>query len=170
MRRTLVAGLGLALTLSGVAAAQQPEAGQQRDRGSRFEKRGGAPAGFLLRGIELTDAQKQQIKELRESERAAVKANREQLRERMKAAKEARQSGDTAKARQLMVANRELMAQSRERQASAIRAILTPDQRVQFDRNVAEARQRVQERAGRGMRGNGQPGHRSHQGKGAKGR
>ena len=112
--KTIALGLVAALTLGAAGAqAQVPQrdsirakAGQQDGRGARGARamRGerGGPDGFLLRGITLTDAQKQQVQQLRERERAAMEAHRESMRATMDQVREARQRGDTAGARAQM--------------------------------------------------------------------
>src|SRR5688572_5279422 len=146
MRKTILMGLGLAVALAGTAAAQQggqeaPKRSKvERGNHGRFDKRGGAPDGFLLRGITLNDAQKVQLQELRKSERAKLKANREDAKmtkTQMAEAREARQRGDTA-ARAIAQRHRLVMAREREQHVAAVRNILTAEQRVQFDKNLAE--------------------------------
>lgn len=166
MRTTIVMGLGLALSLAGVAAAQQPGSeAPRRDRnedprgpGDRFERCGGAPAGFLLRGITLSDAQKTQLKALRKSQHDKMAANRDQMHKQMNEARAARERGDTAAVRAIMQRHREAMATAREQEVAAIRNILTAEQRIQFDKSVAELKQRQQERGERfGPRGDHGP-------------
>ena len=151
MRKQILMGFGLAVALAGTSAAQQgahdghgtkaPQA-----RGERFEKRGGAPDGFLLQGITLTDAQKTQFATLRQSERERMKAGRESSKTELAAIREARQRGDTAAARAQMQKLRQAKAQTREQHLTAVRNILTAEQRVQLDKNLAERKERVKER------------------------
>lgn len=166
--KTIALGLVAALTFGAAGAhAQVPQrdsarakAGQQDGRGPRGERgtramRGerGGPDGFLLRGITLTDAQKQQVQELRERERAAMDAHRESMRGTMDQVREARQRGDTAAARAQMQSMRTVMEQQRERHVASLRGILTAEQRTQLDRNLAEVKQRQDERGERRMKG-----------------
>jgi periplasmic protein CpxP/Spy len=157
---TLALGLGLALSIAGshVAGAQQPDssrarAGQQDRRGpgargDRGDRRGGE--GFLLRGITLTDAQKTQVQTLREQDRAQMESRRDQFQKEREEVKALRQKGDTAAIRARMTARRAQMDQERDRRAATVRNILTAEQRVTFDKNVAEAKQRDAQRAQRG--------------------
>lgn len=163
MRKNFMAGLALALTLggAGLAAAQstgqQPQRprGEQGDRGGRGWGRGGprgGPEGFLLRGITLTDAQKQKVQQLHESDRAQMEKSRDQFRSRMDSARAARQRGDSTKAKALFDAMRKDMDARRDQHASQIRSILTAEQQKQFDANLAEAKKREAERGpGRGF-------------------
>jgi protein CpxP len=161
MRRSILMGLGLAIAMAGTAVAQQPSdsargAKAPGARRERLEKRGGAPDGFLLRGIALTETQKTQIKTLRQSERGKTKAQRENGQKGFEEVRAARQRGDTAAARALAQKQRQEMAHAREQHVVAVRNILTAEQRVQFDKNLAEIKQRQAERGERvGPRGRG---------------
>ena len=62
------------------------------------------------------------------------------------AARPRRESGDTTG----LGARRAEMAKRFEHRVAAIREILTPDERTQFDKNVAEAKANLQQREGRG--------------------
>jgi Spy/CpxP family protein refolding chaperone len=155
MRKSIIMGLGLALSLAGVAAAQQPGTdAPRRDRGE--DQRGprgtfgrGGPQGLLLKDITLTDAQKAQLKELRKSQHDKMDANREQMKKQFEDARAARERGDTTAARAIMERNRQAMEQARTQEFAAIRNILTADQRLQFDKNVAELKQREAQRGQR---------------------
>jgi periplasmic protein CpxP/Spy len=167
MRKSILMGLGLALSFAGAAAAQQPgrsgdapgrahaEGHRGKGRGhdmsaGRAEGRDLGPRGLLFKDITLTDAQKAQLKTLRETQRPAKnEANRAEFEKQREEMRAARQRGDTAAVRAIMTRNRQAMEQRRAQQLAAIRGILTVDQRVQFDKNVAELRQREQERANR---------------------
>lgn len=148
-------GLGLALSLAGTAAAQQPgrdstrakAEGGRGDRGGRF-----GSERFLFRDITLTDAQKTQIQTLRKTQHDQMEARRTEMKKQFDDARAARQRGDTAAARAIMTRNRQQMEQAREQHLSAVRNILTAEQRVQFEKNVAELKQR---QAARGDRNHG---------------
>jgi protein CpxP len=154
MRKTIIMGLGLALSLAGTAAAQQPgQEGQRRpkaegERGEKGRGRFGA-GGFLFRDITLTDAQKTQLQELRRSGRDAMTARRDEMKRQFDEARAARQRGDTTAARAIMERSRQQMAQLQEQRIVAMRNVLTAEQRVQFDKNVAEMKQRRAERGDR---------------------
>ena len=168
MRKSILMGLGLAGMLAGVAAAQQPGAdAPKRDRSEDHRGRGefrGGPGGLLLKDINLTDAQKTQLKQLHESQRAQFDANREQMKKQMDEVRAARQRGDTAAVRAIMERNRPAMEARRQQDIAALRNILTADQRVQFDKNVAALKQRELERGNRV----GQRGDKSHGSRGGK--
>lgn len=154
MRTTILLSLGLAFSLAGVAAAQQPGKGGARgdragdQRGPGMRGRGG-PDGLLLKAITLTEGQRAQIAQIRTTQREEMATTREQRREQMQQLRAARQQGDTAAVQQLVERNRAAMQQERERHLAAIRTVLTAEQRVQFDKNVAELQARVAQRGER---------------------
>ena len=171
MRKTiLIQSLGLALVLgAGVAVSAQPPAGG-RDRGVQADttqrgrrgpggpggpegRRGGrGPEGLLLRGITLSDAQRQQVAALRGQQRARWEAERQRLGATRDGAR--RQRPDSA----TIATRRQQFEAQRERDAQALRVILTPEQRKQFDANRAELEKRFSERQARGGRDGGREG------------
>ena len=155
MRKSILMGLGLALSVAGTAIAQQtPQAGQRPARGERGGqmegRRQGGPDGLLLKDITLTEGQRAQIAQLRKTQRDQMGARREQGDKQRDAMRAARERGDTAAIRQAMQQRRQVMEQERTQHIAAIRNLLTAEQRVQFDRNVAELKSREAQRAERG--------------------
>ena len=124
MKKALrMAALGAAL-LVGSATLVQAQAGGAQQQG---ERRGGR--NMELNGIELTDAQKVQLEAIQKKYQPEMMSIRNDM----------MNGGDRA----------ELMkkaADLREKSAKDIRAILTPDQQVVFDKNLAEQRARMEER------------------------
>ena len=117
MKAIRIATLAIAFCagITSVGAAQgQPEPGKQG--------RGGSMGGKLLEGITLTDAQKEQVKVIREKYVPQLV----QLRK-------AEQAGGKPDE-----AIRAQMADIKSKQTAELRAILTADQQVIFDRNLAE--------------------------------
>ena len=178
MRKTMTRmGLGLALIVGSatVAAAQnaRPDARPDSTRrengrwgGERGMRRGGpGGGGALLTGITLTDAQKTQLQALRKEQTSEMKKSREQFGAAMKEARDARQRGDTAAARTKMEQVHTQMTAQRDRQIASLRTILTAEQQKQLDANVADMKQRAEQRGEKG-------GHRGHdrQKKGSAGR
>ncbi|HET9453399.1 MAG TPA: Spy/CpxP family protein refolding chaperone [Gemmatimonadaceae bacterium] len=171
MRKSLIVAAGLALSLAGVASAQQGERGKRDERprrgdsgqaieGARGQRgeMGRTPDGLLLKGIELTEGQRAQIAQLNKAQRESMAAKRDGRREEMEQVRAARQRGDTAAVRAAMQKNRQVMEQTRAQHVAAIRNLLTAQQRVQFDRNVAELQQREAGRGQMGARGGRGPG------------
>ena len=163
MRKTLTRmGLGLALVVgaAGAAAAQstpnaRPDTTQRDHRGWDGERGGhrGGPGGMLLKGINLTDTQKNRLEAIRKEQEPEMKKTREQFGAVMKEAREARERGDTTAARAKMEQVRGQMERQRDQQIATLRTILNADQQKQLDANIAA----MKERAAQG-------GHRSHDG------
>lgn len=122
-----MAALGVALLVGGATLAQAQAGGAQQ----QGERRGGR--NMELNGIELTDAQKVQLEAIQKKYQPEMMSIRNDM----------MNGGDRA----------ELMkkaANLREKSAKDIRAILTPDQQVVFDKNLAEQRARMQQRQQQG--------------------
>ena len=130
MKAIRIATLTIALCagMTSVAAAQgQPEPKE----GQGEMRRGGGMGGMLLKDITLTDAQKEQVKTIRE------KYVPRQL-ELRKAVQATGGPPDDATRAKMM----ELQSQ----QSAEIRAILTPDQQKTFDNNLHEMKERMDAR------------------------
>lgn len=155
MRTSILMGLGLALSVAGTAIAQQaPQDGQRPPRGERGVpvdgRRQGGPDGLLLKDITLTEGQRTQIAQLRKTQRDQMEGKRAEGQKQRETMRAARERGDTAAIRQAMQQRRQVMQQERTQHIAAIRNLLTAEQRVQFDRNVAELKAREAQRAERG--------------------
>jgi len=110
-------------------------------RGERMGRRGG-PGGFELRGINLTDAQKDQIHQIHE----ANKPSQAQIDE-MRTLREAKKNGTlTADQQARLQALRTEGKQKAESIHSQILAILTPEQKAQIETRRQEMRQRIEQR------------------------
>jgi Spy/CpxP family protein refolding chaperone len=120
---TLAAALCVGMTT--IAAAQGTE---PQGQGQGEMRRGGGMGGLLLKDITLTDAQKTQVKTIRE------KYAPQQL-ELRKAAQAVGGPPDEA--------TRTKMMDLQNKQAAEIRAILTADQQTVFDKNLAELKERM---------------------------
>jgi len=155
MKKTTIAALGLALTLgvAGAASAQSTEPRPPRDRAGQVERGGrrGGPDQMLLKGITLTEQQKEKIQALRESERTS--GSRDQFRKAMTEAREARERGDTVTANARMQELRKQMDAQRDQRIASLRGVLTSEQQRQFDANVAEWKQRADQHRGEERRG-----------------
>ena len=110
-------------------------------RGERMGRRGG-PGGFELRGINLTDAQKDQIHQIHE----ANKPSQAQIDE-MRTLREAKKNGTlTADQQARLQALRTEGKQKAESIHSQILAILTAEQKAQIETRRQEMRQRMEQR------------------------
>ena len=145
----------LAVSLAGAQAvhAQAPRDSTAHKWGGRGGRGGpGMMEHALLKNITLTDAQKAKLERVQQSERASMTADNGARRAAFDAMRKARQSGDTAAAKRLMLEQRTKMDQQFAAHSAAVRAVLTPDQQTQFDANVAE----MKSRRGEFGRGRGQ--------------
>ena len=128
MKVIRIATLAFALCagLTSVAAAQ----GQTEPQG-QGERRGGGMGGMLLKDITLTDAQKAQVKTIREK----------YLPQQLELRKASQATGGPPDE-----PTRAKMMDLQEKQAAEIRAILTADQQKVFDANLKEMRDRMEAR------------------------
>jgi Spy/CpxP family protein refolding chaperone len=111
--------------LASVAAAQ----GQPEPQGQGEARRGGGMGGMLLKDITLTEAQKDQIKTIREK----------YLPQQMELRKATQATGGPPDE-----ATRAKMTDLQEKQAAEIRAVLSADQQKIFDQNLKAMRDRME--------------------------
>jgi Spy/CpxP family protein refolding chaperone len=133
MKAIRIATLAIALCagITSVGAAQgQPEPNKQ---GKGEMRRGGGMGGMLLKDITLTDAQKAQVKVIREKYLPQMV--------------QLRKAGQAVGG--LDEASRAQIADLQSKQAAEIRVILTADQQAIFDRNLAEIKAHSAHKAGR---------------------
>ena len=167
--RTLAIGALMVVGVAGVAAAQSPTTPKTR-ADSGYNRRGDRPDGQFRRGeraregrgfgrdLNLTDAQKAQIKAIRQKYQPQNQALRDRAKPFKDAARTARQRGDTAAFRSNMEQARQVIQSGqsiRTQEHSEIRAILTPDQQAKFDARQKAASER---RAKGGKKGWGRKG------------
>ena len=122
--RVITLAAALCAGMTSIAAAQGQPITQDGPR------RGGM-GGMLLAGINLTDAQKAQVKTIREK----------YLPQQMELRKAVQATGAPADE-----ATRAKMTDLQTKQSAEIRAILTADQQIVFDKNLAEMKARAEAR------------------------
>jgi Spy/CpxP family protein refolding chaperone len=155
MNRIRTAALALVLTVgaSGVAVAQTTPERPNRDRAEMGRHRGrGQGMGGLMKGVNLTDAQKTQARQIRDKYQPQFKSLRESMQPAVKDARAARQRGDSAAAKAAWdrtADTRTKMQALRDQQLNELRAILTPAQRTTFDANLAEMKKKREEHGDR---------------------
>lgn len=140
--RTLALGALMIVGVAGVSAAQSTTTPPTRTQRSEMRRGGGRGFGADLN---LTDAQKAQIKTIRAKYQPQNEALRTQAKPFMDAARAARQKGDTAAARSNMEKARQVMQGGqniRNQENAEIRAILTPDQQAKWDANQKKMAER----------------------------
>ena len=148
MSRINAVALGAALFIgvAGVAGAQGTQTPGAKARSERHERgegrrgfggrRGGEFGGRFAKDLNLTDAQKTQIKAIRAKYQPQNEALRTQAKPYMEAARAARQKGDTVAFRTNMEKARQVMqgGQSfRTQETAEIRSVLNPEQQAKFD-------------------------------------
>jgi Spy/CpxP family protein refolding chaperone len=156
MRRNQV--FVLVMTLAAATAAQdvaaQQARGHEQHAGEARRQPGGGRHQRLFEGVQLTDAQQQQVRAIFQEDRPARAAGPDGQRAERREGTEGRKRGER---RRMSAEQRAQFEQRREQQIARIRAVLTAEQRAQFDRNVAQQEARRGEHAGRrgGRRGGG---------------
>jgi periplasmic protein CpxP/Spy len=124
--------------------------------GKRFGRRGGHGGGFgaSFRHLDLTDAQKAQLKQIRASHSESIKALRQQIREKRQAMRESFANGafNESLASQRMAEIAPLQAklmgeQFRIRQESL--SVLTAEQKAKLEQSREQFKQRIEERRSR---------------------
>jgi protein CpxP len=158
-KHIVVLGAAVALFAASEATAQAPaqtdSARRQgelrrgdRARGDRGKMRQAGVRG-LFRGIELTQAQRDQLKTVNEKYRTQFQTIRESLKPDIKAAHEARQRGDTVAARAAFERTkpaRDRMQALMQQQRTEVRGLLTAEQQKTFDANVSRMQERMEKR------------------------
>lgn len=146
-----VLALGLVFTFSAASFAQQPfpqDNGQpQREgrRGGRQDGPGKRGHGGILRlasQLNLTDAQQQQLRAIQERFEASTKTQREELRKIHESNQGSAPDADTqARVQALRAEMNKAMKATHEEML----AVLTPDQRTQFEQLIKERKARHEE-------------------------
>jgi len=134
----LAAGLGL-----GQTATTTPAAGARKGQGIRavLQKR-------MMQSLNLTDAQKQQIKTIRQGARQTAQPVAQELKQNRQALAAAVQAGDSVKIQQLSTLIGQEQGQVlaiRSDAMSKVVAVLTPDQKAK----MAAFRQKAQDLLGK---------------------
>lgn len=134
------------------APSQQDGVQKQEKREKKgFSRRGGFDKGMRggksgmhgFRGINLTDAQKEQLRTIMEANRTTNQPSFEEFR----SLREARRNGTlTADQQSRLQTLREQMKQNAEQTRAKVLAILTPEQRTQLEQQKEEREKRRQER------------------------
>lgn len=151
-KRILIAAALVAALAGGtaLASAQGPRGGFGI-QGPRGPMRG-VPAGDLgLRGIQLTDAQREQVRSIRESHQAEITEAVRKLRDAQRAFAEASRSApvDEGAIRTRSTDLASAMAEEaivRARLRAEVHALLTPEQQQQLRDREAQMQRRMQER------------------------
>ncbi|HEY3102167.1 MAG TPA: Spy/CpxP family protein refolding chaperone [Pyrinomonadaceae bacterium] len=145
----LIGSLAIVLTSFVIAAAQDPPAStnaapnvQQRQRGRMARRMGRRHARRralgALRTLNLTDAQKQQAREIRRANFESTKTQRQELAELRRKFREGTLTDDEkAKAKEL----RQQLHASRQNTRTQLAALLTPEQKTKLDEMIKNRRE-----------------------------
>jgi Spy/CpxP family protein refolding chaperone len=125
--RIATLAIALCVGMTSVAAAQ----GRPEPQGQGEMRRGGGMGGLLLKDITLTDAQKDQIKTIREK----------YMPQQMELRKATQATGGPPDE-----ATRTKMMDLQTKQAADIRAVLTGNQQAIFDKNLVDMKARMDAR------------------------
>jgi len=147
MKKVVIAILSIVLVATGTIFIFAQKGGQEGKRG--FGKHGirGGGHGFFLRGLDLTDEQKAQVKQIREASKEKNKAVREQLKATRQSLNELTANGAFDEAQVTAIANQQAALHShmiveKERVKSQIFAILTDEQKAK----AAQMKEQMKER------------------------
>ena len=154
MKKIITAILAIVLVAIGAMfifaqTADKPEGKRGFGKRGHFGKRGGQ--GMMFRGLELTDEQKSQMKQIRQTSKETVKPIREQMKANRQKLAELSANGDfdQAQVQALAAQQGNLMTQmivEREKIKSQIFNILTPEQKTKAAEMKAQFKQKMQER------------------------
>ncbi len=140
MKNKLIAAVAVFTLGASIAIAGPHGGGHGGKRGHR-----GEPGAMFAQKLNLTDAQKEQIKAIHKESReqnAAFFQSARQTRQELRAAK---QANDTARLEALegaMQSQREQMKQIRQAEQQRIMSVLTAEQRTQWEQHKAERQSR----------------------------
>lgn len=153
------AALAVAITATGtIGYAQQAAASPEQTKQERVGKRGGHHGkGFrhgrkarLFQQLNLTDAQKAQLKEIKQRHRESTKSLREEMRASRRSMKQVTQNGafnESAVRAAAQASNnaRVELAVVRAKMRSEMFAVLTAEQKTQLEQLKEQRRQKRQE-------------------------
>jgi Spy/CpxP family protein refolding chaperone len=135
----------------GSATEGQKEGGHRRGGWGRGEKHGRRMGGMMFRGLDLTDAQKAQAKQIHESHSASVKALRQQIRAKHQEIRQAEQGGTfnealaTQKLTEVASIQAKLMGEEFQIRQQML-GILTPEQKAKLEQRRNEWKSKRAER------------------------
>lgn len=152
--KSFAMSLALAATLAvpfAVAQTTDDAPRAKRDRGGRFERHGGRGGLMGFRNLDLTDAQKEQIKQIHENHRQALAPIREQIRQKRQEMRQASEGGAfneslvTQKLTEIAPLEAKLMAE-RHRLHQETMSVLTAEQKTKLEQQREQFKNRFRER------------------------
>ena len=154
MSLSLAAPLAFAQNTTGQqegSATEGQKEGRHRHGEGRGEKHGRGMGGMMFRGLDLTDAQKAQAKQIHESHSASVKALRQQIRAKHQEIRQAEQGGTfnealaTQKLTEVASIQAKLMGEEFQIRQQML-GILTPEQKAKLEQRRNEWKSKRAER------------------------
>ena len=154
MKKLTVAILSIVLVAMGAMFIFAQQSADQTDGKRAFGKRGFGKRGghgIMFRGIDLTDEQKTQVKQITEASKTNVKPIREQMKANRQKLQELSANGnfDAAQVQAIAAQQGNLSARlivEKERVKSQIFQVLTPEQRAKAAEMKAKMKERRQNR------------------------
>lgn len=131
------------MTFSASLAVAAPHRGG--GEGKRHGRKGGEFSQRFAQKLNLTDAQQQQIRAIQQSFKQRHEAFFESAKETRRQLREAKQANDTARLESLkpaLEAQRAQFQQIRQEKQQQILAVLTPEQRAQYESLKAQRQER----------------------------
>ena len=146
--------LAVAIAVPAVLAQATDDGGRKgrRDHSGHFGRRGGE--GRMFKNLDLTDAQKAQIKQIHENSRAEIRPIAEQVRAKRQEIRQAREGGTvnealvTQKLTEIAPLEAKLIAE-RARVHEQMLSVLTPEQRTKLEQMREQFKSRRGERKAR---------------------
>jgi Spy/CpxP family protein refolding chaperone len=130
----------------------QPTEPQQTGRAREFRARGGFMRQRLARGLNLTDAQKEQAKAIFQQARESAKPTAEQLKQNHQAMQAAIKANNVSQIQSLATQQGTLRGQliaNRSEALAKFYAILTPEPKTKSEEMQQRVRERLQQRRNR---------------------
>lgn len=157
MKKLTVAILSIILVAMGAMFIFAQDGTSNKDGKRGFGKRsghhrgGGMRGGMMLRGLDLTDEQKAQVKTIMQSSKETSKPIRQQMKANREKLQTLSDSGNFDQSQVQAIANQQgaLSAQmivEKEKVKSQINAILTPEQKAKAAEMKAQFKQKREER------------------------
>ena len=149
----LVMAIGVAVPVA-MAQGSSGTRGGKQERGFNGRGHGRHGGGMMFRNLDLTDAQKAQMKEIRETSHQNLRPLMEQIRAKRQEIRQANQDGSVNEAlvtqKLIEIAPLEAKLQAeRSRVHQQMLSVLTPDQKAKLDQQRAEFKSKWAERRAR---------------------
>ena len=146
-RKLMTLAVTVALSAGAAFSAQADGARAGRGEARMMHRHGGQ----LAKALNLTDAQKQQAKTIREKHRASSEGLRAEMRQINEQIRTARQAKNTAEAQRLAALREPLLARAQEAwqaQSAELKSVLTAEQQTKLEELQKSRQGKRQQRRG----------------------